>query len=743
MGYLYVANPDNTYKGGTEIGNGWIVVSDSLALGDGNINFSTASNSVLSITENTTFTQRKMTIGAAAADKLTNAAIFDVAAEKTAWVDSTIGVNTSYANYSNQVISVRKIGAGKLVLTASNTYAGTTSVEGGELSIRIPYLSSSNDVSLTSASKLNLDFGGTNTIAKLFIDGTQQYQGTWGSTNSLANNKTALITGTGLLRVINGERTPLLFSLPSVQLASYDGFPKPSQNPITTATDASFIVTYSSATYPTNSTPPSAVGTYDVLATANAPYGGSASSSLTINKGISSFDWPAIAPFTYTAGVGQGPVIRSKVGSSGAVTHYYKGVTPTTYGSQTNKPTNAGTYEVTASVPADNNYDEGSETRTFTIEKAPHTISLSSFGTKRYGIAPFPLPIDKGASTGALICSSSNENVATVSPAGEVTIVGVGTTTIAVTQAEDDNYQAATQVSQTLQVYKGNQSIIFATLPNKVFGESPFNLTATASSGLDVTYVSSNTSVATVLGNTVTIVGAGETVITASQAGNLNYNAAPAVEQTLTVDKGDQTITFGSLVSKKTGDASFTLGATASSALAVAYESLNPAVATVSGNTVTIVGVGSAVIRATQAGNANYNAAPTVEQTLTVTSSGTTFASWSGSAGLTSDLVYKYAFGAADKNSAAQKMTSGITTSTLSLTAVVRTDDTHLVITAKSISSLSGTWSAMVPTISVVNAADQTLNGAPLGTGLVRKVYSVDRGSDSKRFLKLEAVYTP
>jgi hypothetical protein len=70
---------------------------------------------------------------------------------------------------------------------------------------------------------------------------------------------------------------------------------------------------------------------------------------------------------------------------------------------------------------------------------------------------------------------------------------------------------------------------------------------------------------------------------------------------------------------------------------------------------------------------------------------------------------------------------------------VVRTDDPKLVITPKSVSSLSGTWSATDPVISVVNAADQT----GLGTGLVRKVYSVERGIDSKRFLKLEAVYTP
>jgi hyaluronate lyase len=117
----------------------------------------------------------------------------------------------------------------------------------------------------------------------------------------------------------------------------------------------------------------------------------------------------------------------------------------------------------------------------------------------------------------------------------------------------------------------------------------------------------------------------------------------------------------------------------------------------------------------------------------------TAFASWSDNAEVTSESVYKYAFGAVSKTSAPEKITSNITSTTLSLTAVVRTDDSKLVITPKSVSSLSGTWSATDPVISVVNATDQT----GLGTGLVRKVYSVERGIDSKRFLKLEAVYTP
>jgi hypothetical protein len=154
------------------------------------------------------------------------------------------------------------------------------------------------------------------------------------------------------------------------------------------------------------------------------------------------------------------------------------------------------------------------------------------------------------------------------------------------------------------------------------------------------------------------------------------------------------------------------------------------------------VGVGTATLTATQAGNSNYEAATDVLVILTVSAApGTTFASWSGNEAVTSDLVSRYAFGAVSKTSAPAKTTSSITSATLSLTAVVRADDPKLVITPKSVSSLSGTWSGTDPVISVIdaNAAEQI----GLGTGLVRKVYSVERGIDSKRFLKLEAVYTP
>lgn len=88
-----------------------------------------------------------------------------------------------------------------------------------------------------------------------------------------------------------------------------------------------------------------------------------------------------------------------------------------------------------------------------------------------------------------------------------------------------------------------SQTITFGPLAAVTYGDASFTLTATASSGLTVTYVSSNTAVATISGSTLTIVGAGSANITASQAGNGSYAAAPDVIQTLTVNQKMLTIT--------------------------------------------------------------------------------------------------------------------------------------------------------------------------------------------------------
>ena len=90
------------------------------------------------------------------------------------------------------------------------------------------------------------------------------------------------------------------------------------------------------------------------------------------------------------------------------------------------------------------------------------------------------------------------------------------------------NYQVSPVGTQS-------QSITFPVIPNKTFGvDGPFNLTATASSGLPVSYTVFS-GPATVSGSMVTLTGAGTVSIRASQAGDNTFAPAPPVSQTFTV----------------------------------------------------------------------------------------------------------------------------------------------------------------------------------------------------------------
>ncbi|MEQ8775202.1 MAG: cadherin domain-containing protein [Marinoscillum sp.] len=276
-----------------------------------------------------------------------------------------------------------------------------------------------------------------------------------------------------------------------------------------------------------------------------------------------------------------------------------------------------GSVSITASQAGDDTYNPATEVvQTLTIGKASQAITFGALEDKTFGDAAFDLTAT--ASSGLSVSYlSSNESIATVSGA-TVTIHATGTVEITAMQAGDDNYAAASDVVQTLTIGKASQAITFGTLEDKTFGDAAFDLTATASSGLSVSYVSSDESIATVSGATVTIHATGTVEITAIQAGDDNYAAASDVVQTLTIGKAGQAITFGTLEDKTFGDADFDLVASASSGLALTFVSSDPAVASVSGSTITIHAAGSVTITASQPGDDSFAAATAVEQELTI-----------------------------------------------------------------------------------------------------------------------------
>jgi uncharacterized repeat protein (TIGR02543 family) len=141
-----------------------------------------------------------------------------------------------------------------------------------------------------------------------------------------------------------------------------------------------------------------------------------------------------------------------------------------------------------------------------------------------------------------------------------VTLTGTGTfasanvgTGISVTStstlggADAGNYTLTQPTGLTGDITQGTQTITFNALTPATLATADFSPGATASSGLTVSYTSSNPCVATIVGGNIHIVGVGSTVITASQSGEGSYAAASSVNQTLVVMSPTSTLTAGDI----------------------------------------------------------------------------------------------------------------------------------------------------------------------------------------------------
>ncbi|HRC16416.1 MAG TPA: YDG domain-containing protein, partial [Bacteroidia bacterium] len=174
-------------------------------------------------------------------------------------------------------------------------------------------------------------------------------------------------------------------------------------------------------------------------------------------------------------------------------------------------------------VPLSKTYD-GNTTAIVSGTATLQTSEAAGTGNSLDGI---PYAGDVVSITGTPTGTYNDANVAS---AATVTFAG-----LSLTGAQSVNYSLTIQSPQAATITKANQTITgLPTTDTRNVGASDYSLTATAPGGV-VTYISSDPSVASISGSTVTIGAAGQTTITASQAGNGNYNPATDVYQTLTV----------------------------------------------------------------------------------------------------------------------------------------------------------------------------------------------------------------
>ena len=283
--------------------------------------------------------------------------------------------------------------------------------------------------------------------------------------------------------------------------------------------------------------------------------------------------------------------------------------------------TGAGSATITASQGGNESYEAAIDVaRTFTVHRKALAVTADNQArayqmpnpTLTASYQGFANDEDAAAISGAPVLSTA---AVQASPIGNYPIVvGLGT-------LYSPNYSFV-PTNGTLNVFRSCQDIIFPAIGDRTFGDPPIELVATSCSGLGISFSSSNTQIAQVSGDMLSITGAGSVVITASQGGSDNLDKAPDVSQTVVIHKAGQAIVFASLAQKTLGDTPFGLKATATSGLPVSYLSTDTSVAVINGNTVTIVGAGTTVITALQAGDANFNAALPASVPFTVSAEG-------------------------------------------------------------------------------------------------------------------------
>jgi hypothetical protein len=184
------------------------------------------------------------------------------------------------------------------------------------------------------------------------------------------------------------------------------------------------------------------------------------------------------------------------------------------------------------------------------------------------------------------------------------------------TSASGELYRGVAYVPPAPGTQRQTQTITFPNPGPVTYGVAPITLSASATSGWPIAYTVVS-GPATVLGNVLTITGAGSVVVEADQSGNTDYAAAASVQDTITVAQASQTISFTvNAPTQAVYGTSFTVAASASSQLPATYASAGSCSNNGAYYTMTS-GTGSCTVTASQSGNGNYQAASPVSESTT------------------------------------------------------------------------------------------------------------------------------
>ncbi len=277
----------------------------------------------------------------------------------------------------------------------------------------------------------------------------------------------------------------------------------------------------------------------------------------------------------------------------------------------------AGTVEIEASQPGNATYLKAVNKKiTFEVKKASQNIIMAALPDKSIDDNPFEIAV---STTSGLPATLEIVTGPATLKGTQCTLTGeTGRVIVRATQSGNPTYTPAEDVVDSFEVKKLSQRITFPPISNKIFNDVPFDLGASSSSGLPVSFqVISGP--ATLEGNTITLTGkTGTVTVSAEQVGNNQYAPASAITQNFEVMKAGQQITFPQISAKQANSEPFNITATTTSGLPVTLEILQGP-ATLNDNVCTLNGVaGKVTMRASQSGSDQYLAAKDITQSFII-----------------------------------------------------------------------------------------------------------------------------
>jgi hypothetical protein len=331
---------------------------------------------------------------------------------------------------------------------------------------------------------------------------------------------------------------------------------------------------------------------------------GTASASVTVTVGgtqtVPTLTFAAIPAQTF--GVAPFAVSASSQ-STGAITYSIVSG-PATIAGSTVTVTGIGTVVVNATQAAAGTYGAGSATTSFNVSAANAGLAFVAIPNVSYSTTPLTVSTTT-SSTGSITYSVAS-GPATIA-GNQVTLTGIGTVTLQANQVAAGNYLAGVATT-SFNVLALNPQLTIAPILNQILNIAPFLLTSTSLSTAPITYTVKSGN-ATILGNLITLLGTGTITIQASQAAAGNYLSAVATTS-FSVGAGllVPNLAFTAITTQTFGVAPFSVHASSASTGAVTY-SVVSGPATISGSTVTLTGVGTVALRASQAATLLYTAA--------------------------------------------------------------------------------------------------------------------------------------